>query len=308
MSCSTSSDGEVALQRRSSAIEALRIPRGPCRRSARRAAAAAARVASAMASSSWRCSPCERSPAGIAARAARPTRASSAMRRVVQRRLARGVAEEAEARAAARLHGERDILQRGEVAAGRGDLERCARGRAARARASADAVTSCAGEADAAGIRAQRCPEIWSISVVLPAPFGPMSACNSPARDVERDVVGDRQRAEALAQARRAAAAARSRRASAAAPSRRPPRANSTTRISSGPKISRQCSREAGQRFLQQAERPRRRDRRRTAVPTPPRTTMTIRSPGALPGSMAGLTNSVWLASSTPATPAIRRR
>ncbi len=39
-------------------------------------------------------------------------------RRLVQRRFASGVAEEAEARAGARLHGERDVLQDREAAAG----------------------------------------------------------------------------------------------------------------------------------------------------------------------------------------------
>ena len=44
-------------------------------------------------------------------------------------------------------------------------------------------------------------PEIWLISVVLPAPFGPMMACSSPGMHVERQIVGDDEAAEVLAQA-----------------------------------------------------------------------------------------------------------
>ena len=36
------------------------------------------------------------------------------------------------------------------------------------------------------------------MSVVLPAPFGPISACTSPARDVEADAVDGDHAAEAL--------------------------------------------------------------------------------------------------------------
>ena len=44
-------------------------------------------------------------------------------------------------------------------------------------------------------------PASWPISVVLPAPFGPMMACSSPLRHVEPDVVGGDHAAEALGQA-----------------------------------------------------------------------------------------------------------
>ena len=40
-------------------------------------------------------------------------------------------------------------------------------------------------------------PINWLISVVLPAPFGPMIACNSPLRDIERKIVGGDDAAEA---------------------------------------------------------------------------------------------------------------
>ena len=43
-------------------------------------------------------------------------------------------------------------------------------------------------------------PEIWLISVVLPAPFGPMMACNSPGATSSVTIVGHGKPAEAFAQ------------------------------------------------------------------------------------------------------------
>ena len=80
--------------------------------------------ASAMASSSCRFSPWDSAPAGVAARAASPNRASAAIAASFERPLAPRRAEEAEARAAARLHRQRHVLQRGEARQHRGDLER----------------------------------------------------------------------------------------------------------------------------------------------------------------------------------------
>ena len=99
-------------------------------------------------------------------------------------------------------------------------------------------------------------PEIWLISVVLPAPFGPITACSSPGIDVERDVVGDDKAAEALAQVVEAqhGSATASLRASSRPMPTRPPRANSTTSTSSGPKITFQCSVTPDEPFLQQQE------------------------------------------------------
>ena len=77
------------------------------------------------------------------------------------------------------LHGERDVVERGEVAEDAGDLER-AREAHARARGVAQARDVGAGEADRAGVGPQLAGELADDSVVLPAPFGPMSAWISP--------------------------------------------------------------------------------------------------------------------------------
>ena len=71
-------------------------------------------VASAIAISSWRCSPWLSLETSTSARSARPTRASAA-RGLAQFRLAARVAPEAERVAGMRLHGERDIVERGEI-------------------------------------------------------------------------------------------------------------------------------------------------------------------------------------------------
>ena len=90
------------------------------------------------------------------------------------------------------------------------------------------------------------CPVVGSsrpvsmlMKVVLPAPFGPISACRAPVLEPELDVVRDRQRAEALAQRAglegdahvflQSFSRARSIRPSS------PPRANITMKISSTP-------------------------------------------------------------------------
>ena len=78
-------------------------------------------------------------------------------------------------------------------------------------------------------------PEIWWISVVLPAPFGPMMACNSPGSNREADVVGDDERAVSFAQVAQLEQRLSHGRLAASRPMM-PPRANSTIRIRSGPK------------------------------------------------------------------------
>jgi hypothetical protein len=50
-------------------------------------------------------------------------------------------------------------------------------------------------------------PVSWPISVVLPAPFGPMIACNSPGRHIEMDIVGGDDAAETLGESPRLRAA-----------------------------------------------------------------------------------------------------
>ena len=99
-------------------------------------------------------------------------------RRCIELVFFRGTPEKAEARAAARLHGERDVLQHGKR--GRIDViwnER-ARPRVARAEAGRRVTVSPPNMISPASGASN--PEIWLISVVLPAPFGPITACSSP--------------------------------------------------------------------------------------------------------------------------------
>ena len=77
-------------------------------------------------------------------------------------------------------------------------------------------------------------PASWPISVVLPAPLGPMMACSSPVRHAKRNRIRGDDAAEALGQRLDLAAADQPRRAPASSPSM-PPRANSTTSRNSGP-------------------------------------------------------------------------
>ena len=81
--------------------------------------------------------------------------------------------------------------------------------------------------------------------MVLPAPFGPITACSSPGTHVERHVVGDAQAAEILAQASmRSTGSAHGFALAQPAGQRRSVRRarTRTTSTSSGPKITFQCS------------------------------------------------------------------
>ena len=104
------------------------------------------------------------------------------MRRLAQPRVAGGRAPEAEAVPAMRLHRQRDIVERGELAKQRGDLERAG-----------DAERRAAGRAEARDVALRQngsCRHRGAVrrragtSVVLPAPFGPMTAWISPGMTV----------------------------------------------------------------------------------------------------------------------------
>ena len=88
----------------------------------------------------------------VSARAARPTRRERRTRGLAQFALAPGAAPKAERVAGVRLHGQRDIVERGEIAEQRGDLERARQPQQAaamdRPRGDVGAV-----EEDAAGVR-----------------------------------------------------------------------------------------------------------------------------------------------------------
>jgi hypothetical protein len=119
-------------------------------------------------------------------------------RLAVQRVLAGRVAEEAEARAGAGLHGKRGVLQHGEAGEDRGDLERARQPQ--RTRSGIDNRMMSAPSKRMAPSSLAAIPESWWMSVVLPAPLGPMMACSSPGSTSRRDVVGDPQGAVGLAQ------------------------------------------------------------------------------------------------------------
>src|SRR5712691_2558826 len=177
MSCSTRSTGKRPLRRRSSSTRREASSRPvPAMGSSRRRTFGS--MASAMASSSARFSPCESCPAGTLARSARPTSASAA-------RAGPFNASSAAARPTRRrLDPMRDCTASATFSSaekpGRIELTWNDRARPSRARACiGSAVTSrppnrIAPESGAIS------PDTWLISVVLPAPLGPMTACSSP--------------------------------------------------------------------------------------------------------------------------------
>ena len=81
-------------------------------------------VASAMAISSWRCSPWLSRSTRVPARACQSDGGERGHGRLAQGRVAPRVSPEAERVAGMRLHRERDIVERGEIGKQRGDLER----------------------------------------------------------------------------------------------------------------------------------------------------------------------------------------
>src|SRR5881296_1183056 len=137
------------------------------------------RVASAMAISSCRCSPCARVPATTAARAPRPTRSSvaragsrsarSVNAGVQKRKLWPACACTASATLSRAVNSRKMLVIWNERASPR--CERAGAGSAVTS-APANRIVPASGG---------RSPESWPISVVLPAPFGPMIASVSPS-------------------------------------------------------------------------------------------------------------------------------
>ena len=137
-------------------------------------------MASAMASSSCRFSPWRQRAGRHGGALGEPDLRQRRHGRARSARPRRGGAEEAEGGAAARLHRQRHVLQRGEAGHDGGDLE-AMRARPSRARRRQRASRSRpARRRGSARHRARSVPLIWWISVVLPAPFGPMTAWISP--------------------------------------------------------------------------------------------------------------------------------
>ncbi len=104
------------------------------------------------------------------------------MRRLAQPPVAGSRAPEAEAVPLMRLHRQRDIVERREFAKQRRDLKR-ARDAERRSSVRGEARDVASGEMNRAGIRAQSAGQAET-SVVLPAPFGPMTAWISPGMTV----------------------------------------------------------------------------------------------------------------------------
>src|SRR6185312_1521390 len=205
-----------------------------------------------------------------------------------------------------RLHRERDVVEHREVEKERGDLERAGEPEmAAPPRRQARDVG--AGEADAAGIGRQLAAELGDergLAGAVRADDGVQFAF----RDLEHEVVGGDDAAEALGELvdlqQRAHAGAFLRcgqRAAASRPSM-PPRANRTISSSSGQRMICQYSvmPESTSSSTSSATAP---NTGPAAEPMPPSTTMTMRSPERVQYMVAGLMNSLWLASSAPASP-----
>ena len=213
------------------------------------------RVASARPTSSARCSPCE--SCGDAAAwpaSARPTSASTA----------RASSNSARSRRTGRQNGKLEPLRACTASARLSSTLSAAEdaGDLVAAREAAPRRAACCGrrgdvvavEDDLAAV-GRKLPPICAISVVLPAPFGPISACTSPRAHLEVDAVGGDQAAEALVagrdveqEARRPArrrlsgAGGHPRRAARSSPTR-PWRANSTTRAAAAQPVQNcQCS------------------------------------------------------------------
>ena len=178
--------------------------------------------ASAMAISSWRCSPWLRLAAGVSARAARPT--SSRPRRAGSRRLwsRAHVGQEAEGMAGMRLHGQRHVVERGELAQHRGDLERAARPSRTRA-CVGRRVMSRPAKWMRAGVGREVAGELADQRGLAGA-VGADQGVDLARPHVDRDVVGRDQAAEALDQAGRSTSSGSAMTAPAAAKSM-PPRA-----------------------------------------------------------------------------------
>src|SRR3954447_7584590 len=144
------------------------------------------------------------------------------------------------------------------------------------------------------------CPVSWLISVVLPAPLGPMIACNSPlATSSERLSVA------VMPPKRRTRFSTRSRGSATLRPPQQSHDAAAPEQHDQQQQRAhdqRPVFRDLRQKFFQHQEH----DRPiigPNSDPMPPSTTMTMRSPERVQYIAAGLTKSVLLASSAPARP-----
>ena len=155
--------------------------------------------ASAMAISSWRCSPWLRAAASVSARAPRPTASRPRRAGAAQALVAARIGQEAERMAGMRLDRQRHVLERGELAQHRGDLEgaRQAQPDAGMGRQVRDVA---AGEVDGAGIGRQVAGEL-AHQRGLAGAVGADQGMDLARPDIDRDGVGGDQAAEALDQA-----------------------------------------------------------------------------------------------------------
>ena len=117
-------DGQLALELAQQSRPCARISSGPMPAIGSSSSSMRGVVASAMAISSWRCSPW----LSLATSTSRAVGEADARQRrargLAQLGLAARVAPEAEGMAGMRLHGERHVVERGEIGEQRGDLER----------------------------------------------------------------------------------------------------------------------------------------------------------------------------------------
>src|SRR5215213_5195178 len=177
MSCSTSTIGKRPFNKRSTATSRS-ASSWPVPAIGSSSSSSFGSIASAMLSSSARFSPCESSPAGKSARSVSPTCTSAARagmfnssssaafpknRKLVPRRACMASATFSRTEKRGRI----------EVIWNERASPRCAR------RSTGMRVTSSPANMIVPASGANN-PEIWLISVVLPAPFGPITACSSP--------------------------------------------------------------------------------------------------------------------------------
>ena len=156
-------------------------------------------VASAIAISSWRCSPWLSLETSTSARPAEPDARERGARRLAQRGLLARRTPETEGMPGMRLHGERHVVERGEIGKQRGDLERAGEPEPAAAigRQRGDVA---AAEANAAGVGRELADELADQRGLAGA-VRPDDGVQLALRHVERDGIGGDHAAEAFAQA-----------------------------------------------------------------------------------------------------------
>src|SRR5664280_2855677 len=220
---------------------------------------------------------------------------------LAQFRFGSRIAPEMKRMAGVGLHRQCDIVEHAEIEEQRGDLERARQAQRAAPihRQRGDVV---AGKTDAAGIGPQLANELGDQRSLAGA-VRPDHRVQLAGIHAERKIVGGDDALEALGQVVHLQQRLAHRRTFASSPTM-PPRANSTTSSSSGPRIICQYSvmPDSASSSTSSATAP---ISGPTTEPMPPSTTMTLRSPERVQCIMSGLTNSVWLASSAPASPHI---